>query len=385
MDRRSIRSDRASGDATMASRAGAAGLSLLAVIAVAAVPLGHAAAQQPAAVPVIAAAATRQDVPVMLQAIGTVQAFQSVLVRARVDGTLDSVAFIEGQDVKAGELLAQIDPRPYQATLDQALAKRASDQAQLTNARLDLQRYADLMKSQFASRQSVDTQNALVAQYQANLEGDDAAIEAARLNLGFTHITSPINGRVGLRLVDPGNLIHASDAGGIVTVAEIHPISVVFTLPQDALPDVQTAMHQRKLPVYAFSGDDRTQLSSGELLTVNNTIDQSTGTFSLKATFANLDDKLWPGQFINAHLKLDTLAGATTVPTPAIQHGPNGLFVYLIKPDSTVAAQPVDVRQDDGHVAVITKGLAVGQNVVVNGQSRLQNGSRVSVTPAAAS
>jgi len=339
----------------------------------------------PAGVPVQVTTTKRADVPVTLRNIGAVQAFQSVLIRARVDGTLDRVMFAEGQDVKAGDVIAQIDPRPYAAALAQAAAKKAADEASLANAQRDLVRYSSLANSSFASRQQVDTQNAMVAQLQANIKGDDAAIDAARLNLQFTSITSPIDGRTGLRLVDPGNLIHATDTTGIVTITQIHPISVIFTLPQDTLPQIQTAMSMGKLPVLAYTADDKTMLGTGELLTTDNTIDQSTGTFELKATFANLDDKLWPGQFINAHLKLDTLAGATTVPTPAIQHGPNGLFVYLIKPDSTVAVQPVDVRQDDGHIAVVTEGVAVGQNVVVNGQSRLQNGSRVSVTPAAAS
>lgn len=336
-------------------------------------------------VPVQAAAVTARDVPVVLQAIGTVQAFKTVTVRARVDGTLDTVAFTEGQHVNEGDVLAQIDPRPYQATLDQALAKKAADQAQMANARLDLSRYSDLAKSQFASRQSVDTQTALVQQFQATLLGDDATIEAARLNLSFTRITTPIKGRVGFRIVDPGNLVHANDAGGIVTVTQLQPISAIFTLPQDDLPRVHEAMATGKLPVAAFNSTDTAQLSGGELLTVNNTIDQTTGTIQLKATFANTDEKLWPGQFINAHLTLSTLKGALTIPTAAIQHGPNGLFVYLIKPDNTVAVAPVKLTQDDGALVVIASGLKAGDNVVVNGQSRLQAGTHVTVIPVSAS
>lgn len=339
-------------------------------------------AQPPAAasgVPVQAVAAKRDDVPVTLRNIGSVQAFAAVLVRARVDGTLDKVFFTEGQEVKAGAPLAQIDPRPYAAAFAQAQAKRAADAAQMANAERDLQRSTNLARSNFASRQQVDTQEAGVAQSQANIQGDEAAMATARLNLEFASIASPIAGRVGLRLVDPGNLVHASDATGIVSVTQIHPIAVIFTLPQDALPQVQAAMAGHRLPVTAFAQDDRTQLAGGTLLTIDNQIDQATGTIKLKAVFPNADDKLWPGQFVNARLQVGTLNNALTVPSNAVQRGPSGLYVYLVGSDSVAKMQPIEVQQDDGKVAVIGGGLDDGAMVVTAGQSRLQNGTKVSV------
>ncbi len=337
--------------------------------------------KQPASqgVPVQAAAAKREDVPVTLRNIGFVQAFASVLVRARVDGTLDRVFFTEGQEVKAGAPLAQIDPRPYAAAFAQAQAKRAADAAQLANAQRDLQRYDHLARSDFASRQQVDTQQASVLQAQANIQGDEAAMATAKLNLDFASIASPLDGRVGLRLVDPGNLIHATDATGIVTVTQVHPIAVIFTLPQETLPQVQAAMAARKLPVIAMAQDEHVQLAEGTLLTIDNQIDQSTGTIRLKAIFSNRDDRLWPGQFITARLQVNTLAHALTVPSNAIQRGPSGLYVYAVSANSAVKMQPVEVKQDDGKVAVIDKGLDEGAMVVTAGQSRLQDGTKVSV------
>jgi multidrug efflux system membrane fusion protein len=359
----------------------AAGL-ILAVLALAAA--GPARAQQPAAgqapaIPVQATAARRQDVPVTLRNIGDVQSYFSVLVRARVDGTLDRFFAQEGQDVKAGDKLAQIDPRPYAAALQQAQAKKAADEAMLANARLDLTRYSNLARNDFASRQQVDTQNASVAQDLANIAGDEAAIASAKLNLEFCTITAPFDGRVGLRLVDPGNLVHATDATGIITVNQIHPIAVTFTLPQDALPRVQAAMARGAVAVRAYASDDRTLLAEGKLLTFDNAIDPTTGTIKLKAEFANQADKLWPGQFVNVRVLVDTLRDAVTVPSVAVQRGPNGLYVYLVKPDTTVAIQPVEVRQDDGQIAVIASGLDPGATVVTNGMSRLQAGSHVAV------
>ena len=360
-------------------------MTILCMAAVAMAVVAGAAAQPSPGVPVQVAAVGRQDVKVFLRNIGTVQSLASVLVRARVDGTLDSVAFTEGQDVRAGDLLARIDPRPFAATYAQAVAKRAADAAQLANAKRDLDRSQSLARSQFASRQTVDTQAASAAQLEATVQGDDAAIASAKLNLDFASITSPIDGRVGLRQVDPGNLIHAGDATGIVTVTQIKPIGVIFTLPQDALPRIHEAMGREKLPVVAFAGDDRTELGRGELLTIDSAIDTATGTIRLKAVFPNADERLWPGQFVNAHLETETLKGAAVVPSGAVQRGPNGLFVYVVKPDQTVALQPIEVRQDDGRVAVLTKGPEVGATVVTAGQSRLQNGTRIAVTPASAS
>ena len=308
------------------------------------------------------------------------QPFQSVLVRARVDGAIDQLAFAEGQTVKPGDLLAIIDPRPYQASYDQAVAKKASDVAQLGNARKDLARYADLARNDFASRQSVDTQSSSVSQLNANIEADDAAIAAAQLNLEFTRIVSPIQGRIGLRLVDPGNLVHANDSTGIVVINQIHPIAVLFTLPQDEFPAVQDAVRKAaaaSLPVAAFTGDEKRQLGLGTLLTVDNAIDASTGTIKLKAMFPNTDDRLWPGQFVNAHLQLSIAADAITVPSSAILHGVNGLYVYAVKPGNVAAVQPVEIGQDDGTTTIVTAGLSDGDTVVTAGQSRLTDGTHV--------
>lgn len=337
-----------------------------------------AAAQQSLAVPVTIGHASRQDVPIFVRGIGTVQPFQSVLVRARVDGTLDHIAFTEGQEVTQGDLLAAIDPRPYQATLDQAMAKKAADVAQLANNKRDLARYADLARNDFASRQSVDTQTMSVAQTTANTQSDDAAITAAKLNLEFTRITAPITGRVGLRMVDQGNLIHANDANGIVIINQIKPISVIFTLPQDSLPTVQDATHAGgDLPVNAYASDDQTKLSTGTLLTVDNTIDVSTGTIKLKAVFANADERLWPGQFINAHLQLSVAHDAVVVPSAAVLRGPNGLYVYTVKANDLAAVQPITLGQDNGSLAIVTKGLTGTETVVLAGQSRLTDGTHV--------
>ncbi|HEY1931842.1 MAG TPA: efflux RND transporter periplasmic adaptor subunit [Acetobacteraceae bacterium] len=352
-----------------------------------ALSLSAAATAQPAqrpgpAVPVTTTQAQRQDVPVWLRGLGTVQALNTVLVRARVDGTLDKFAVTEGQLVKQGDLLAVIDPRPYHAALDQAIAKKAQDDAQLANANLDLKRYATLEKKDFASRQQVDTQVATVNQYTAALKGDDAAIESAQLNLSFCFITAPFDGRVGLRQVDPGNLVHATDAGGIVTLTQVHPITVVFTLPQAELPPIVTAMGQRKLGVTALSSDNKAALAQGTLLTPDNSIDTTTGTIRLKAVFPNLNDALWPGQFVEAQLLLRTETAAVTVPTRAVQHGPSGLYVYVVMPDHTVQRQTVEA-EDQGPVTVVTKGLKFGQQIVLDGQSRLENGMHVTATAAA--
>jgi multidrug efflux system membrane fusion protein len=336
------------------------------------------------AVPVQTAPATKQDVPVLLRNIGTVQANQTVLVRSRVDGTLDKILFREGQDVKAGDALAIIDPRPYHLVLDQAEARKAADQTMLANAERDLARTANLARSDFASRQQLDTQQAAVAQLKANISGDEALAAAARLNIEYSHIVSPIDGRVGLRLVDAGNQVRASDGQAIVSVAQIHPIAAIFTLPQDTLPQIQTAMASGQLPVSAYAADDRTLLSTGTLLTIDNAIDAATGTIKLKAEFANADNRLWPGQFVNVRLQLGTLKDAVTVPSAAVQRGAAGLYVFIARPDGTAAVQKVEMRQDDGQTAVIASGIAAGDDVVVNGQSRLQNGSKITAAPAKA-
>lgn len=350
------------------------------IVLTASILCAPALAQQAPSVPVSVATAERQDVPIFLRGIGSVQALQTVLVRARVDGTINRLAFTEGQDVKPGDLLAEIDPRPYAATLEQAVAKKSADMAQLANYKRDLARYTDLAKNEFASRQSVDTQSASVLQSSANVQADDAAIAAAKLNLDFTRITSPIEGRVGLRMVDTGNLVHANDAGGIVTVNQLHPIAAIFTLPQDQLPSVQDAMRATPgaaLKVEAYSSDDQRILGEGVLVTVDNAIDTSTGTIRLKAQFPNLDDRLWPGQFINAHLQLSVSHGSITVPSAAVQHGVNGLYVFIVKPGDTAAVVPVTIGQDDGKMTVITSGLTGGETVVTAGHSRLTDGTKV--------
>lgn len=329
------------------------------------------------AVPVTTAAAARQDLPVYLTGIGNVQALYSVLVRSRVDGTLDSVNFTEGQEVKKGDLLAVIDPRPYQAALDQATAQKAKDEAGLTNARLDLQRYAQLARNQFASQQQVDTQHATVNQLLASIKADEASIETASLNLSFSHIVSPLDGRVGLRLVDPGNLIHANDTTGIVTVTQVHPITVVFTLPEADLPRIMDARQAGPVKVLAYTSDHKARLSEGELLTLDNAIDMASGTIKLKAEFQNHDNRLWPGQFVEARLQAAVLRDVVTIPAAAVQRGQDGTYVYLVKPDSTVTMRQVEEKLEQNGVAVISKGLEGGEQVVTNGQSRLTDGVRV--------
>jgi multidrug efflux system membrane fusion protein len=334
-------------------------------------------AQEPPPPPVGVTPAAVRDVPVFASGIGTVQAYRSVLVRARVDGTLDKIAFREGQDVKPGDLLAEIDPRPYAAILAQARAKRAGDVAQLENARRDLARYAALAQSNFASRQQLDTQQALASQEQANIQGDDAAIDAAALNLSFCEIRAPIDGVVGLRLVDIGNLIHATDTNGIVSITQVHPIALVFTLPQDQLPAVRDAMAQGTPRVLAYTSDGGRLLAEGKLLTPNNSIDTTTGTIALKAEFDNSDRHLWPGQFVAARIQLGVDHNAVVVPQNAVQHGPDGLYVYIVQAGNKAARREVTVGYQGEDHAVITQGLSGGEDVVTAGQVRVQDGEVV--------
>lgn len=347
-----------------------------------ALPATALAQDSPAGVPVTTIVPRRQDVPVTLRTIGTVQAFQSVIVRARVDGTLDRVLFTEGQTVKAGDLLAELDPRPYRAVLEQAVAKRASDEATLANARSDLQRYSELAQTQAASRQRLELQRATQAQAEAAVQGSEAAISAAAINLSFTRITAPIDGRVGLRAVDAGNFIRAADPNGpgLVTLTQVHPIALIFTLPQDQLPALQAAIRREKPAVIANSSDDKVRLSEGKVMTVDNVIDATTGTIRVKAQFANDDDRLWPGQFVNVRVRIDTRRDALTIPSEAVQRGPAGLFVYVVKPDQTAAQLPIEVAQDDGQLAVVSSGLVGTEAVVLTGQSRLTNGAQTVAT-----
>jgi multidrug efflux system membrane fusion protein len=335
----------------------------------------------PSAVPVTAAAAQVRDVPVELRGLGTVQAFNTVEIKAQVNGTLVAIPVQEGQEVHQGDIVAQIDPRPYQAALDQVTAQRAEDAAQLQSAQLDLQRYQHLAKSSFAPVQQVDDQQATVNKLLATLQADSAAIETARINLDYCTIRTPINGHVSFHQTDAGNLIQVGSQTGIVSITQDKPISVVFTLPEAELPRIQQAMAKGTLPVSVYAADDKTKLTEGQLLTPNNAIDTSTGTIQLKATFANDHDALWPGEFVNARLRIDTLHNAATIPIAAVQHGPNGLFVYTVKPDNTVQEQDVRIAYQDNDMAVISQGVQGDAIVVLTGQSRLSPGTRVAVNP----
>lgn len=328
-------------------------------------------------VPVTTGTVTRQDVPLWLSGLGAVRAFNAVQVRSQVDGVLQQIAVAEGQEVKRGDLLAVIDPRPYQAAFDAAKAKKQQDQARLTFAHQDLARYATLAKEDFASRQQLQTAQAQAAQFTAAVAADEAEIEAAGLNLSYCYIRSPIDGRVGFRLLDAGNFVRAAEATPILSVRQIRPISVTFTLPQDQLTAVNDARAERKLPVAVFAGDPPKELDRGYLETVDNDIDQATGTMRLKAILPNGAGKLWPGQFVTAELLLRTDHDALTVPTQAVQHSPSGLYVYVVKSDSTVARQDVEILRQAGDLTVLAKGLTEGQTVVTDGQSRLQPGTRV--------
>jgi multidrug efflux system membrane fusion protein len=340
----------------------------------------HAQGLAPApAVPVTAMPAKAQDVPVYLRGLGTVQAFNTVEIKAQVNGMLIAIPVQEGQEVHQGDIVANIDPRPYQAILDQVTAQRAEDAAQLQSAQLDLQRYQHLAKSQFAPVQQVDDQQATVNKLVATVQADTAAIETAQINLDYCTIRAPINGRVSFHQTDIGNLIQTASQTGIVSITQDKPISVVFTLAESQLPRIQQAMANGTLPVAVYSSDDNNKLADGQLLTPNNAIDASTGTIQLKATFPNDDDALWPGEFVNARLRVDTLHQAVTIPVAAIQHGPNGLFIYTVKPDNTVQEQAVQVAYRDDDIAVIAKGLNRGENIVLSGQARLAPGTRVAM------
>ena len=336
-----------------------------------------------AGVPVTVATAMTRDLPIYTTGIGTVEAWRAVNVRAQVTGYVQSINFREGQEVKRGDLLATIDPRPYAAALAQAQAKRAGDAATLANDEVNFRRDSSLAKSDFASRQQVDNDTAQVRLFQANVQADDAAIAVAKLNLEFTRITAPIDGVVGFRLVDIGNLVQANGTQAIVNLQQVKPIAVVFTLGQDRLPAVRAALAAGKPEVLAYAADGTTPLATGTLLTPNNSIDTTTGTISLKALFPNTDRKLWPGQFVDAHLRLRTDRHAVTVPLVAVQHGPDRLYVFVVGPDGVAHDHTVTVGYQDNRIAEITSGLSGGQQVVVNGQARVQDGTRVTIRAAA--
>ena len=335
-------------------------------------------------VPVVAGTVAMKDVPIYLAGIGTVQAFNTVTVRARVDGQGQKIAFTEGQDVHAGDLLAQIDPDPFRTALDQAMAKKGQDEAQLANARVDLQRYADLLANEGVTQQLFDTQKSLVNQLLASVNADQAAIESAKVQLAYTTIVSPIDGRTGIRQVDAGNIVHANDANGLVVITQLKPISVVFILPEQTLASIQQQMQESgpELPVVAVSQDNTTVLGEGKLAVIDNQIDQSSATIKLKATFPNTDLRLWPGQFVNARLLMTVRKGAIVVPDSVIQRGPDGAFAFVIKDDQTVEVRPVKAAprnpaQVGQGETVIEDGLHPGERIVVDGQYKLQQGSRV--------
>ena len=347
-------------------------------------PADAAARRAPAAIAVDTAAAARADVPVYLSGLGTVQAFYTVTVTARVDGELQKVAFTEGQTVHKGDLLAQIDPRPNQAAYEQAVAVKARDAAQLANAGRDLERYTILQPQNLASKQTVDTQHAMVDQLTAQLQVDQAAIDSARTQLDYTRITSPIDGRTGIRLVDPGNIVRAAAATGIVVVTQVQPIAVVFTLPEEDLAAVNAALSKGPVAVTTLSRDGHTVLDRGTLTLIDNEIDQATGTAKLKAVFGNAHGTLWPGQYVNARVLVRTARNALTLPTAAVQLGPNGPFTYVVKADSTVEARPLQIGEENAGVTVVTAGLELNERVVTSNQYRLQPGAHVRVNAAAA-
>lgn len=329
------------------------------------------------AVTVTAAKVRIDDVPVTIDAVGTVQALNTVTIRTQVDGRLLRLAFTEGQDVRKGDILAEIDPALYQAQYDQAVAKKAQDEANLANARVDLARYERLLVGAYASKQQHATQKASVAQLEALVRADKAAIDNAKTTLDYATIRSPIDGRAGIRLVDVGNILHASDQTGIVVITQLKPIYVVFTLPQQALPAVQKA--QGKAKVSALGPDNATPIEVGELTVIDNQIDQQTGTVRLKATFANPNLALWPGQFVNVRLMLDTMKNVLVAPSQAVQRGPNGAFVYILGPDNVAIMRPVTTGRQDETIAVVTSGLEPGEVLITSGFSRLSDGANVRV------
>jgi membrane fusion protein, multidrug efflux system len=341
----------------------------------------RARANQDQPAPVLVARASVADVPIYLDAVGNTRALNTVTVRPQVGGQIVKVAFKEGQDVQKGFVLAEIDPRTYQAQYDQAVAKKAQDEATLANARIDLERYTRLAAMNSGSKQQADTQKALVAQLEAQVQGDQAAIDNTRTMLSYTRITSPIDGRTGIRMVDEGNLVQANDTQGFVVITQIRPISVLFNLPQQQFQQVNTAFSKGALRVDALAGDNKTSIDQGTLQVIDNQMDQTTGTIRMKAEFPNANLQLWPGQFINIRVLVDTLKQVVVVPTAAVQRGPQGAFVYVVEAESKVAVRPITVAQQDDTRAVISDGVKTQEQVVTTGFTRLSNGTRVAVQP----
>ncbi|HJX84229.1 MAG TPA: MdtA/MuxA family multidrug efflux RND transporter periplasmic adaptor subunit [Candidatus Angelobacter sp.] len=331
------------------------------------------------AVPVAVAKAETRDVPVYLNGLGAVEAFNTVTLKTRLDGQLVQIAFREGQNVKKGALIAVIDPRPYEAALNQAQANLFKDQASLKDAQVNLVRDQELYKATVIAKQQLDTQASLVGQLEGTVGADEAMIQTAKLNLTYTRIYAPVNGRVGLRQVDIGNIVHASDPNGLLVLTQLQPIAATFTLPEDNLTTVSQHMHAATLPVDAYSRDDQTKIASGTLLTIDNQIDAATGTGKLKAVFPNLDESLWPNQFVNIHLLLEVHKDATVIPSVAIQRGPQGSYVFVVKPDKTVDMRIVTPGLSVGTSTAIDSGLAPGESVVTDGQDKLQAGGKVEI------
>ena len=331
-------------------------------------------------IPVSVSTAQLRDMPYYLTGLGSVSAFYTDSIKTRVDGELVQVNFKEGQFVNKGDLLVVIDPRPYQVALEQAEAALFKDQASLRDAKLNYERYKGLLQNSGAmSQQQVDTQAALVDQLEGTVRTDQAAIDSAKLNLVYCHITSPISGRVGLRLVDPGNIVHATDTNPLLVITQLQPIAILFTLPEDQLPEVSQHMAKDTLEVDAYSRDDQTRLATGKLLTIDNQIDQSTGTARLKAVFDNKDNALWPNQFVNVRLQLEIRKNSTTVPAAAIQRGPQGTYVFVAKSDNTVEIRPVTVAFTQDNISNIASGISANENVVTDGQDKLQAGTKIEI------
>jgi membrane fusion protein, multidrug efflux system len=332
------------------------------------------------AVPVTVATAARGDVPVYLTGLGAVQALFTVAIHAQVDGKLESVFFKEGQRVSKGDVLAKIDPRLYQAALDQAKARKAMDEATLIAALKDLERFKALVLKNAETQQNLDLQQAKVDQTKASIDADVAAIETAQTNLDYTNIVAPTDGRMGIRLVDPGNVVHASDQGAIAILTQTEPAAIVFTLPAQTLDDVRAAMARGPVEVAAYDRDNVVLLSRGTLSTIDNLIDQATATYRLKATFANADEKLWPGQFVNARLLLQTRTNVVVIPPLAVQRGPKGLFTWVVRPNNTVEPRPIKTGPTTADRTIVISGINDGERVVTDGQYKLETGAAVTIT-----
>jgi len=335
-------------------------------------------ANAPQSIPVTVSLAQQQDLPIYLNGLGSVTAFYTVNVKSRVDGQLVDVKFREGEFVKKGDLLAVIDPRPYQVQLDQAQAQLFRDQASLKDAQLNYERYKSLLQESGAmSQQQVDTQKAMVDQLEGTTRNDQALVDNAKLNLTYCHVTAPESGRIGLRQVDPGNIVHASDANPMIVITQLQPITILFTLPEDQLQTVAQRMQKGTLPVDAYSRDDQTKLTTGKLLTIDNQIDQTTGTGRLKAVFDNRNSELWSNQFVNVHLLLETRKNATVIPSAALQRGPQGNYVFVVKQDKTVEVRPVTIATTECNLAQVASGVVPDEMIVTDGQDKLQANSHV--------